>query len=65
MTPHPLATYVQMTVSPQRHAIRQRRRRRAVRLLLQTSVRRTAEDGSGAAAPTIPEQRRTGVALPG
>jgi hypothetical protein len=38
MTPHPLATYAQMSVSPQRYRTL-RRRRRAVHLLLSSSVR--------------------------
>ena len=64
MTPHPLATYVQLTVSPQRHAIRLRRRRRAVNLLLQSSVRPATETGAGT-TPTIPAHRSRGLALPG
>lgn len=55
MTPHPLATYVQMSVSPQRHAIRQHRRRRAVHLLLQSSLRAVAGlDGEQTSAPRVP-----------
>ena len=34
MTPHPLATWAQLSVPPQRRVTRQRRRRRAARLLL-------------------------------
>ncbi|HEX5560493.1 MAG TPA: hypothetical protein VFX52_02545 [Nocardioidaceae bacterium] len=42
MTPHPLATYAQMSVSPQRYRTL-RRRRRAVHLLLTSSVRLPAQ----------------------
>jgi hypothetical protein len=42
MTPHPLAAWVQMTVSPQRHVTRDRRRR-AARLVLLRRARQRAE----------------------
>ena len=61
MTPHPLATWVQMSVSPQREANRKRRRRRAVRHLARTRAVRTTEPAPDAAAPStprIPAQRR-------
>jgi predicted Fe-S protein YdhL (DUF1289 family) len=54
MTPHPVAAWVQMTVSPQRHVVaRQRRRRRAVLLARADRARR-----DGGSSPTIPAQRR-------
>ena len=53
MTPHPVASWVQMTVSPQRHAVaRQRRRRRAVLLARAEQARQ-----DGRAEPWIPAQR--------
>jgi hypothetical protein len=58
MTPHPLATYAQLTVSPQRHVIRQRRRRMAAHLLLQSSFRQVpGTDPDAATTPRIPAQR--------
>jgi hypothetical protein len=61
MTPHPLATWVQLSVSPQRHAARRRRRLRAARLLL---ARREA-DGTvePTSPPRIPAQRSRPVGL--
>jgi hypothetical protein len=65
MTPHPLATWTQLTVSPQRQALRRRRRRRAAHLLLQSSVRREP-DGvqEETTTPRVPLQRRTAQELP-
>jgi hypothetical protein len=58
MTPHPLATYAQLTVSPQRHVIRQRRRRRAARMLLQSSFRQVpGSEQDPTTSPRIPTQR--------
>jgi hypothetical protein len=57
MTPHPLATWVQISVSPQVHARRQRRRR-AAHLLLQSSIRTGAlSDGDQTSTPRVPVQR--------
>jgi len=39
MTPQPQAIWVPLTVSPQRHATRQRRRRLAAQMLLRSSFR--------------------------
>jgi len=58
MTPHPLVAYAQMSVSPQRHVIRQRRRRRAAHLLLQSSFRQVPGlESDQATTPRIPAQR--------
>jgi hypothetical protein len=64
MTPHPLATWVQLSVSPQRHAARRRRRLRAARLLRGAAARREA-DGvvEPTAPPRIPAQRSRPVGL--
>ncbi|NUR09012.1 MAG: hypothetical protein HOQ22_00700 [Nocardioidaceae bacterium] len=43
MTPHPLATWVQSSVSPQRHAVRRRRRLAAARLVLMASLPQSGE----------------------
>jgi hypothetical protein len=75
MTPHPLATWVQLTVSPQRRATRDRRRRRAARLVLsrrrqppsQPPSQPTSQPTSRPARPAvarIPEQRRPAVLPP-
>jgi hypothetical protein len=54
MTPHPLATFVQLAVSPQREATRRRRRRIAARLLATSVIGGDpAEDGG----PRVPRQR--------
>lgn len=50
MTSHPQALWVPMTVSPQRQATRQRRRRLAAQMLLRPSVRQTL----GGEAPRVP-----------
>jgi hypothetical protein len=53
MTPHPVASWVQLSVSPQRHVVaRQRRRRRAVLLARAAQGRR-----DGAADHLLPAQR--------
>ena len=58
MTPHPLATYAQLSVSPQRHVIRQRRRRRAAHLLLESSFRQVpGSEADASTTPRIPAQR--------
>jgi hypothetical protein len=49
MTPHPVASWVQMTVSPQRHVVARQRRRRAV--LLARADRARREGGSLLALP--------------
>jgi hypothetical protein len=54
MTPHPLATWTQMSISPQREVAR-RRRRRIVAHLLASSLIGGTETTNG---PHIPEQRR-------
>jgi hypothetical protein len=46
MTPHPLATWVQISVSPRRHAVRRRRRRTAA-LLLRSTERAESTGGTG------------------
>ncbi|MEO5711013.1 MAG: hypothetical protein ABIQ59_14480 [Nocardioidaceae bacterium] len=56
MTPHPLATWAQLTVSPQREATRRRRRRIAAHLVA-TSVIGTRPDED--ASPRVPQQRRS------
>jgi hypothetical protein len=63
MTPHPLATWVQLTVSPQRRATRDRRRRRAARLVLSRRRQPTSQPTSPTVA-RIPEQRRPAVLPP-
>jgi hypothetical protein len=65
MTPHPLATWVQMSVSPQREVIRRRRRRLAAHLLAHSLVgpkrEHTPEPVTGPPpAPRIPAQRQPG-----
>ncbi len=57
MTSHPQALWVPMTVSPQRHATRQRRRRLAAQMLLRSSVRQTL-NGEDTTAPRVPRQPR-------
>ncbi len=54
MTPHPLATWTQLTISPQREVAR-RRRRRIVAHLLASSLIGGPE---GTTAPRIPAQRQ-------
>ena len=64
MSPHPLAAYVQMSVSPQRHVIRQRRRRMAAHLLLQSSFRQVpGTEADATTSPRIPAQRTTSSGL--
>ena len=46
-----------MTVSPQRHATRQRRRRLAAQMLLRSSVRQTL-NGEATTAARVPRQPR-------
>lgn len=74
ITPHPLATWVQMQVSPQRHEIRRRRRRRVARILAAReaasselpatarpaapTVRPDRAPRPAAAPPRVPVQRR-------
>ncbi len=50
MTSQPQAIWVPLTVSPQRHATRQRRRRLAAQMLLRSSVRQ----GPGTEPTTTP-----------
>jgi hypothetical protein len=59
MSPQPRATWVPLTVSPQRHAIRQRRRRLAAQMLLRSSVRQGPSTGP-TTTPQVP--RRAQVA---
>jgi hypothetical protein len=59
MTPEPQATWVPLTVSPQRHAIRQRCRRLAAQMLLRSSVRQGPSTGP-TTTPQVP--RRAQVA---
>jgi hypothetical protein len=58
MTPQPLVTYAQMSVSPQRYVIRQRRRRRAAHVLLQASFRQVPGlEPDATTTPRVPAQR--------
>ena len=57
ITPHPLATWVSMQVSPQRHD-RLRRRRRAARLLAARRAAAAVDKGTVLTVhPAIPAQR--------
>ena len=56
MTPHPLATWAQLTVSPQREATRRRRRRIAAHLVA-TSVIGGPDATGGTTTPRVPKQR--------
>ncbi|RYU15713.1 hypothetical protein [Nocardioides iriomotensis] len=66
ITPHPLATWVSMQVSPQRHD-RLRRRRRAARLLAARRAAAAVDKGTVVTAlPKIPAQRtKTATVRPG
>jgi hypothetical protein len=66
ITPHPLATWVQMQVSPQRHQARRRRRLRVARIVAaRERARLSAEQARpqprpatpAGPAPSIPAQR--------
>jgi len=59
ITPHPFATWVQMQVSPQRHAARRRRRRKAARILAaQEQAARPTAPPTPAVTPVLPRQRK-------
>jgi len=57
--PHPVAGWIQLTVSPQRHVVARQRRRRRALLMMRAGQARSDQAHTGAGpVPGVPAQRR-------